>query len=515
MIRSATWVALLGLATCNSVGSGPAEAPQRPNIVFIFSDDHSAAAISAYGSRINHTPNLDRLAAEGMLFENTFCTNSICAPSRAVILTGKHSHLNSVPTNAERFDGAQTTFPKLLQAADYQTAMIGKWHLKSDPTGFDFWRVLPGQGQYYSPEFLTPEGRKKYEGYVTDLTTDFGLEWLEEGRDETKPFCLMLQHKAPHRSWMPGPDHLELYDGEWIPEPDTLFDDYSTRGRAAREQEMTIARHMYLHYDLQVPPTEVEAADLKGPNRSYKPLLGRMTPEQRSAWDAAYEPRNAAFREANPVGNDLVRWKYQRYIKNYLRCIQSVDDNVGRVLDYLEENGLAENTIVIYSSDQGFYLGEHGWYDKRFMYEPSLRMPFIARWPGVTKPGSRDTHLVQNLDFAETFLEVAGVEAPADMQGESIVPLLRGESPEGWRDSIYYEYFEVGIHAVEPHYGVRTDRHKLMHFHRIDEWELYDLPNDPDEVHNLYGQPGTEALTATLKSEISRLREHYQVPSAR
>ncbi len=511
MIRSATWVALLGLATCNSVGSGPAEAPQRPNIVFIFSDDHSAAAISAYGSRINHTPNLDRLAAEGMLFENTFCTNSICAPSRAVILTGKHSHLNSVPTNAERFDGAQTTFPKLLQAADYQTAMIGKWHLKSDPTGFDFWRVLPGQGQYYSPEFLTPEGRKKYEGYVTDLTTDFGLEWLEEGRDETKPFCLMLQHKAPHRSWMPGPDHLELYDGEWIPEPDTLFDDYSTRGRAAREQEMTIARHMYLHYDLQVPPTEVEATDLKGPNRSYKPLLGRMTPEQRSAWDAAYEPRNAAFREANPVGNDLVRWKYQRYIKNYLRCIQSVDDNVGRVLDYLEENGLAENTIVIYSSDQGFYLGEHGWYDKRFMYEPSLRMPFIARWPGVTKPGSRDTHLVQNLDFAETFLDIAGAQAPDEMQGESIVPLLRGEDPEGWRDSIYYEYFEVGIHAVEPHYGVRTDRHKLMHFHRIDEWELYDIETDPDEVHNLYGQPGMEALTAELEAELARLREHYQV----
>ena len=240
-----------------------------------------------------------------------------------------------------------------------------------------------------------------------------------------------------------------------------------------------------------------------------------MTADQRAAWDAAYEPRNAAFREANPVGNDLVRWKYQRYIKNYLRCIQSVDDNVGRVLDYLEENGLAENTIVIYSSDQGFYLGEHGWYDKRFMYEPSLRMPFIARWPGVTEPGSRDTHLVQNLDFAETFLEVAGVEAPADMQGESIVPLMRGEDPDGWRDSIYYEYFEVGIHAVEPHYGVRTNRHKLMHFHRIDEWELYDLPNDPDEVHNLYGQPGTEALTATLKSELARLREHFQVPSAR
>ena len=322
----------------------------------------------------------------------------------------------------------------------------------------------------------------------------------------------MLQHKAPHRSWMPGPDHLDLFDGEWIPEPDTLFDDYTTRGTPARDQEMTIARHMYLHYDLQVPPTEAEGADLKGPDRAYERLLNRMTPKERAAWDAAYAPRNAAFREANLEGAELVRWKYQRYIKNYLRCIQSVDDNVGRVLDYLEANGLAENTIVIYSSDQGFYLGEHGWYDKRFMYEPSLRMPFIVRWPGVTDPGSRDTHLVQNLDFAETFLEIAGIEAPEEMQGESVVPLMRGEEPDDWRESIYYEYFEVGIHAVEPHYGVRTNRHKLMHFHRVDEWELYDIPNDPDEVHNLYGQPGLEDLTAGLKTEIARLREHYQVP---
>ena len=511
MFRHLSALALITFAACNTVESFKIEEKERPNIVFIFSDDHSTAAISAYGSRINNTPNLDRLAAEGMLFENTFCTNGICAPSRAVILTGKHSHLNSVPTNAESFDGSQTTFPKLLQAADYQTALVGKWHLKSDPTGFDFWRVLPGQGEYYSPEFLTPDGRKKYEGYCTDLTTDFGLEWLDS-REEDKPFCLMLQHKAPHRSWMPGPDHLDLYDGEWIPEPDTLFDEYSTRSRAAYEQEMTIARHMYLHYDLQVPPTETEGADLKGPDRAYSRLLDRMTPEQRAAWDAAYAPRNAAFREANLVGEDLVRWKYQRYIKNYLRCIQSVDDNVGRVMDYLEANGLAENTIVIYSSDQGFYLGEHGWYDKRFMYEPSLRMPFIVRWPGVTEPGSRDEHLVQNLDFAETFLDIAGLEAPDDMQGASLVPFLRGEEPEGWRESIYYEYFEVGIHAVEPHYGVRTDRHKLMHFHRIDAWELYDLETDPDEVHNLYGQPGFEELTASLKTELTRLRAHYQVP---
>jgi len=511
MLRHLTGIALLVSAGCNTVEWSLMEAKERPNIVFIFSDDHSTAAISAYGSEINNTPNLDRLAAEGMLFENTFCTNGICAPSRAVILTGKHSHLNSVPTNAERFDGSQTTFPKLLQTADYQTALVGKWHLKSDPTGFDFWRVLPGQGEYYSPDFLTPEGRKRYEGYCTDLTTDFGLEWLEE-RDEDKPFCLMLQHKAPHRSWMPGPDHLDLYDGEWIPEPDTLFDSYSTRSRAAYEQEMTIDRHMYLHYDLQVPPTEAEGQDLKGPDRAYSRLLDRMTPEQRAAWDAAFEPRNAAFREAKLEGEDLVRWKYQRYIKNYLRCIQSVDDNVGRVMDYLEAEGLAENTIVIYSSDQGFYLGEHGWYDKRFMYEPSLRMPFIVRWPGVTEPGSRDEHLVQNLDFAETFLDIAGVEAPEDMQGASLVPFLRGEEPEDWRESIYYEYFEVGIHAVEPHYGVRTDRHKLMHFHRIDAWELYDLETDPNEVHNLYGKLGHEALTLSLKTELARLREHYQVP---
>lgn len=511
MLRHLSALALLAFAACNTVESSRMEVKERPNIVFIFSDDHSTAAISAYGSEINNTPNLDRLAAEGMLFENTFCTNGICAPSRAVILTGKHSHLNSVPTNAESFDGSQTTFPKLLQTANYQTALVGKWHLKSDPTGFDFWRVLPGQGEYYSPDFLTPEGRKRYEGYCTDLTTDFGLEWLDS-REEDKPFCLMLQHKAPHRSWMPGPDHLDLYDGEWIPEPDTLFDSYSTRSRAAYEQEMTIDRHMYLHYDLQVPPTETESEDLKGPDRAYARLLDRMTPEQRAAWDTAYAPRNAAFREADLEGEDLLRWKYQRYIKNYLRCIQSVDDNVGRVMDYLEANGLADNTIVIYSSDQGFYLGEHGWYDKRFMYEPSLRMPFIVRWPGVTEPGSRDEHLVQNLDFAETFLDIAGLEAPDDMQGASLVPFLRGEEPEGWRESIYYEYFEVGIHAVEPHYGVRTDRHKLMHFHRIDAWELYDLETDPNEIHNLYGQPGMESLTTSLKLELSRLRDVYQVP---
>jgi len=414
--------------------------------------------------------------------------------------------------NGDVFDGSQPTFPQLLKDAGYQTALIGKWHLKTDPTGFDHWAILPGQGNYYNPDFITPEGKIRDEGYVTDLVTDRSISWLEEEWDRDQPFLLMTQHKAPHRSWMPGPNHLGLYADIEVPEPDTLFDDYSTRGSSAHEQEMEIDRHMYLHYDLKIEPTDEERAELQGPDQWIKGMRERLTPEQLASWDTAFRPRNAAFREAGLEGKDLVRWKYQRYIKNYLRCIASVDDNIGRLLDWLDEEGLADNTIVIYTSDQGFFLGEHGWYDKRFMYEPSLKVPMVVRWPGRVRPGSTEGALVQNLDLAQTFLDVAGIEAPDRMQGRSLLPLLDGEDAADWRNSIYYEYFEEGIHNVQPHRGVRTDRWKLMHFPGSDEWELYDLKTDPIEVQNLASDPAYAGQLIRMKLKLDQLRDHYGIP---
>lgn len=484
---------------CLLATTSAAAAPQRPNILFIFTDDHASHAISAYGSRINQTPHLDRLADEGMLFRNCFVTNSICAPSRAVILTGKHSHLNGVVDNGVRFDGSQMNVAKLLRKAGYQTALIGKWHLKSDPTGFDHWSVLSaggGQGTYYNPQFSTSDGPLETEGYVTEIITDQALAWLDSARDSEQPFFLMYQHKAPHREWAPGPEYLSHYDDVEVPEPATLFDDYEGRGKAATMQEMTVAQHLNDRDLKLVPPRN-------------------LTPEQLATWNAAYEPKNEAFRKANLQGDELVRWKYQRYVKDYLRCIDSVDDNVGRVLDYLDEHGLTDNTIVIYSSDQGFYLGDHGWYDKRWIYEESLRMPLLVRWPGQVEPGSVDEHLVQNLDFAETFLAVAGVDIPKAMQGRSLVPLLQGESPDDWRTSVYYHYYEYpAVHMVNRHEGVRTDRYKLMHFYQLDEWELYDLEKDPDELQSVYGDPDYAEVTEKLKAELARLRKQYKVDEA-
>jgi len=465
-------------------------AADRPNIIFIFTDDHAAHAISAYGSKINVTPNIDRLAREGMRFDHCLVTNSICGPSRACILTGKYSHKNGFYRNGNKFDGEQVTFPKLLRKGGYETAMIGKWHLSSDPTGFDYWQVLIGQGPYYNPPMMTAEGRKEHVGYTTDIITDLALEWLEEGRDEAKPFLLMFQHKAPHRNWEPGPKHLALFDDVTIPEPATLFDDYSGRASPAANQEMTVANHL-TEKDLKLTPPK------------------NLTPEQLATWNAAYEPKNAAFRAAGLEGRDLVRWKYQRYIKDYLRCVASVDDNIGRLLAYLDETGLAQNTVVIYSSDQGWYLGDHGWYDKRWMYEESLMMPFIARWPGVVAPGSVNTDLISNVDFAATFLDIAGLatEIPADMQGESFVPLLRGERPDDWRDSFYYHYYEFpGVHAVARHNGVRTARHKLIHFYQTNEWELFDLEQDPAELQSVYADPDYAETVVALKAELERLR---------
>jgi arylsulfatase A-like enzyme len=486
-------------------------AADRPNILFIFSDDHAYQAVSAYGHGLNHTPNIDRLAREGMLFRSALVTNSICAPSRAVILTGKYSHRNTVLNNRDVFDGSQQTFPKLLQKAGYQTAIVGKWHLKSDPQGFDYWEVLPGQGHYYNPDFLTPNGDVHYEGYVTDVTTDLALKWLSEKRDKSKPFMLMFQHKAPHRNWMPAPQHLSLFDGMKMPEPVNLFDDYEHRASPAHKQEMEIDRHMNFGADLKIAPPE-------GSNEygAYEGNIGRLTPEQRKMWDAVYEPKNAAFKTANLQGRELVRWKYQRYIKDYLRSVQSVDDNVGRVLRWLDAQGLAENTVVIYNSDQGFYLGEHGWFDKRWMYEESLRTPLLARWPGVIEAGSENRDLVSNVDLTETFLELAGVDVPGDMQGRSLVPLFKGMTPSDWRTSFYYRYYEgppmQAPHNVARHEGVRTDRYKLIHYYMDNEWELFDLEKDPREMHSFYGDPSYADIQAHLKLELERLRKELEVP---
>lgn len=498
------------LAICLLIGCTPPqpeESPKGPpNILFIFTDDHALQAISAYGSYRNQTPNIDRIAQEGMLFRHAMVTNSICAPSRAVILTGMHSHLNGVLDNRLPFDSTQVTFPKLLQGAGYQTAMIGKWHLKTQPTGFDFWKVLPGQGHYYNPDFRTPTGQERIEGYVTDIVTDVSLDWLKNGRDPNKPFLLMSQHKAPHREWSPGAAHLTTYRDTEFKEPETLFDDYSNRASPASNQEMTIATHMDLAYDNKIRSL-ADTSEKTWRNMAPYRLYNRMTTEQQGAWDAAYGPENEEFLEAELTGEELVRWKYQRYMNDYLSCIASVDDNIGRILDYLDESGLAENTLVVYSSDQGFYLGEHGWFDKRWMYEESLHMPLVVRWPGVVEPGSENEDLVQNLDFAETFLDAAGVAIPDQMQGQSLVPLLKGEKPENWRESIYYHYHEFpGAHSVAKHIGVRNGRYKLIWYYETDEWEFFDLETDPQEMNSVYGKAEFADIQGVLTTELERLR---------
>ncbi|MBL8897065.1 MAG: sulfatase [Planctomycetes bacterium] len=481
----------------------PAAVSTRPNFVFLFADDHAQRALSAYGEALIATPQIDRIARGGALFRNSFVTNSICGPARAVILSGLHSHKNGFLQNGNRFDGAQTTFPKLLQASGYQTALFGKWHLETEPTGFDTWEVLPGQGAYYNPDFLTPKGKLRREGYTTELIADRTVQWLKEQRDAGKPFFLCSWQKAPHRNWQPAPSKLGLFRGQRFPEPATLFDDYAGRTGAVREQSMSIAKHLDPDYDSKLP-----SADGK-----VEPSLRRLTQEQLAHWNAAYASENEAFAKQPPTGDELVRWRYQRYIADYLRCIASLDEAVGRVLDALEELGLAQNTIVVYSSDQGFYLGEHGWYDKRWMYEPSLRTPLLVRWPGVAQPGREITELVQNLDLAPTFLQAAGVPVPSAMQGRSLVPLLRGETPRDWRSSIYYHYYEhPGTHDVARHYGVRTATRKLIHFYSRGEWELFDLEKDPDELRSVYDDPAYAADRAALNEELARLRALYEVP---
>jgi arylsulfatase A-like enzyme len=472
-------------------------ASPRPNILFVFSDDHASHAISAYGSRINRTPHIDRLAAEGMRFDNAFVTNAICGPSRAVILTGKHSHRNGHYTNgwSGPFDGNQVTFPRLMREAGYQTALIGKWHLGSEPTGFDYWTVLSalgGQGTYYNPEFRSADGDYQETGYTTDLVTDRTLAWLQRERDPGRPFLLMYQHKAPHREWAPALEDLDSYDGRDIPVPTDFFDDHDGRADSVAHSRQSIARDMTA-IDLKLTPP------------------GYLNEAQRAAWDAYYEPRNRAVEGL--AGRELALWKYQRYIKDYLRSVDSIDRNLGRVLDYLDESGLAASTVVIYSSDQGFFLGDHGWFDKRWMYEESLRIPLLVRWPGVVTPGAVDRHLVQNLDLAQTLLEMAGVAAPPDMQGRSLVPILRGAAPAAWRDAIYYHFYEnPGWHYAPRHYGIRTERYKLIHYYRLGFSELFDLQQDPDELVNLFDESSYVAVRRDLETRLQRLRLDYGVP---
>ena len=463
-----------------------APAQSRPNILFIFSDDHAAHAISAYGSKVNQTPHMDRIAKEGMRFDRCFVTNSICAPSRAVVLTGKYSHKNGVPV-FNRFDGSQATAPKYLQAAGYRTGMIGKWHLGSNPTGFDSWEILPGQGAYHDPMLYTEKGQKTYAGqYASDVITDLTIQFIRD-TPKDKPWFVFCGHKAPHRPWEPHPRYAAFKD-KVIPEPDTLRDDYATRTDAIRQQVQSVAKDL-TRRDLKLEPP----ADLKGP--------------QRQAWLGA-KPMEVEVNGKTLSGGDLVKWKYQRYMQDYLACVQSVDDSVGRLLDFLDSSGLAQNTIVIYSSDQGFFLGDHGLYDKRFMYEPSLRMPFLVRWPAVIKPGSIQNGMAINADFAPTFLDAAGLPVPPDMQGHSLLPLFKGEKPDNWRTSMYYRYYhDPGDHNTAAHLGVRTETHKLIHFWKLDQWELYDLKNDPNELKNLYNDPAQAGTIAKLKTELARLKK--------
>jgi arylsulfatase A-like enzyme len=471
---------------------------KQPNIIFIFSDDHAFQAISAYGDvrRLIETPNIDRLAREGMRFDRCLVPNSICGPSRASVLTGKYSHINGHYNNSgSRFDGSQMTFPKLLHAAGYQTAMIGKWHLESDPTGFDFWQILPGQGVYYNPPMIRNGEQIQLEGYTTDIISDVTLDWLKR-RDPAKPFLLMTQHKAPHREWEPALRHLGWDNDRVYPEPLTLFDDHTNRGLATRDQDMTLERTFNERDAKLVPPKTMNAA-------------------QRVAWDAYYEPRNARLATENPQGRDLVRWRYNRYLHDYLGCIKAVDEAVGKLLQYLDDTGLTQDTIVVYASDQGFFLGEHGWFDKRWIYEESLRTPLLVRWPGVTKPGSVDKDLTSIIDFAPTFLEAAGVPVPAEIQGRSLKPLLAGATPADWRKSFYYHYYEYPHpHHVRPHEGVVTDRYKLVRFYipDVNYTELYDREQDPLELRDVSKDPAYAGTMAELTKELARLRTELKVP---
>ena len=500
--------------SATSCGSQKKETALKPyNIVYIMTDDHTAQMMSCYDTRYIETPNLDRIARDGVRFTNSFVANSLSGPSRACLFTGKHSHANGFTDNTTCvFDGSQQTMPKLLQKAGYETAVIGKWHLESLPTGFDYWEIVPGQGDYYQPRFITMNNDTiTKDGYLTNVITDMSLDWMENQRNKEKPFCLFIHHKAIHRNWLPELKYLSLYEDKTFPLPDNFYDTYEGR-EAAAAQEMSILQDMDIIYDTKMYRKDKDSR-LKA---TYEDYIGRLKPEERKIYDAFYEPLIEEFYKKNPKGKELAEWKYQRYMRDYAKVVKSLDDNVGRVLDYLEEKGMLDNTLVVYTSDQGFYMGEHGWFDKRFMYEESMRTPLLMHLPkGFDKRGDIP-QMVQNIDHAATFLDLAGVPVPEDIHGVSVLPLLRGEEPKDWRKSLYYHFYEYPAeHMVKRHYGVRTEQYKLIHFYNdIDCWELYDLKADPHEMHNLYGSKGYEEITETLKKELVRLQNQYKDTAA-
>ena len=511
----------------SACGTGQKEVAEKPlNIIHIMTDDHSYQTISAYGhalGKLAPTPNLDRLAAEGMLFRQAFVENSLSTPSRACLMTGLYSHQNGQRQLGKGIDTTKVFFSEILQQHGYQTGVVGKWHMQCEPKGFDYYHVLWDQGDYYNPEFKSKESNGKYvkeEGYATTLTTDHAIEFLEE-RDKDKPFCLLVHHKAPHRNWMPDTKYMDLYEDVEFPYPDTFNDNYATRCDAARTQEMSIDKNMTLVYDLKVDELKDKEAYKKEWNiDGWQASLDRMTPEQREAWIASYKPRNEKFINENLKGEDLVKWKYQRYIKDYVRCIKSIDDEVGRLIAYLEKEGLMDNTVIVYTSDQGFYMGEHGWFDKRFMYEESFRTPLIIRYPAKIKAGSECTALVQNIDYAPTYLDIAGIEKPDYMVGTSLVPLFGGETPKDWREYLYYHYYDYpAIHMVRRHDGVRDSRYKLIHFYgeknehndAINCNELYDLQSDPNELNNLYDNPEYADIQTRLQARLDKFRVDQKV----
>lgn len=499
-----------GAASCQKAKAAGNDKPM--NIVFIMTDDHTAQMMSCYDTRYAHTPNLDRIAADGVRFTNGFVANSLSGPSRACMLTGKHSHTNGFTDNTTCvFDASQPTFIRHLNNAGYQTAIFGKWHLESLPQGFTRWEIVPGQGDYYNPDFIHENGDTIAEhGYLTDIITDKSINWMENERDKDKPFCILIHHKACHRNWLADTAHLGLFEDRTYPMPENFYDEYKGRPAAAA-QEMSIAKDMDLIYDLKMDAPD-KTSDKK---ERYHKYVGRMDSAQRAVFDGFYQPIAKDFYSRNLQGKELAEWKFQRYIKDYLKIVKSLDDNVGRVLDYLESKGLLENTLVVYTSDQGFYMGEHGWFDKRFMYEESMHTPIVMRLPkGYDRRGDV-SEMVQNIDFAPTFMEVAGLDVPKDMQGKSLKPILKGEEVKNWRDNgLYYHFHEYPAeHCVKRHYGVRDDRYKLIHFYNdIDVWELYDLEKDPTEMNNIYGQPGTEEITKRMMGKLKALQEQYDDP---
>jgi arylsulfatase A-like enzyme len=486
-----------------------ASSRRKPNIIFIMSDDHGYQAISAYSNKLIQTPNIDRIGSEGAVMRNAFVTNSVCSPSRAVILTGKYSHLNGMRDNGTHFDGIQQTLPKILKTNGYRTAIVGKWHLFSQPTGFDYWNILPDQGHYYNPAFIKMGKDTAYSGYVTDVTTDLALDWIEQNRDQ--PFFLMLHHKAPHRNWMPPQQYLQEYNDRQFTLPDNFNDDYADR-KALQRQLISMKEGLDVRYDSKVPCDTCAITKVNDwAPAEFQREMERLTPAERQAWDKAYQDEYKTFAQIKDK-NQLLRWQYQRFMEDYLRCVRSVDDNVGRVLKYLDDKGLAQNTIVVYMSDQGVYLGEHGLYDKRFMYEESFRTPMLIRFPQAIPQGQQIDAYVLNLDAAPTFLDLANIAIPGDMQGKSMKTLLQNGKAKDWRNELYYHYYEKSFGATA-HYGIRTERYKLIHFYDPgNSWELYDLKKDPHEMQNLYDDPAYGETVTKLKEQLKAVQNEYNDP---